>query len=278
MAAVLACGPDCVLSHDSAAALWGIRPARVDEIEVSVPDSVARSRAGIVCHRRAAFGKLDVTRRDGIPVTSPVCMLVDIAPRLERGQLEAAINEADRLDLISPHGLRSALDHLPRRPGLGVLRRTLDRRTFRLTDSALERRFLVLVRRARLPLPRDWSLRQRIQGRLLLAGAGIGRRNRRTPLPPNARRAGTGSPPRPGARCSGPDLTAIYPLPSSLRATLRPGHVGGGRAPLGPMRVAEWRFAEGLCPQWGTQSFTERGDAAEEGDDLLRAGLRFVVP
>jgi very-short-patch-repair endonuclease len=153
MAAVLACGPDCVLSHDSAAALWGIRPARVDEIEVSVPDSVARSRAGIVCHRRAAFGKLDVTRRDGIPVTSPVCMLVDIAPRLERGQLEAAINEADRLDLISPHGLRSALDHLPRRPGLGVLRRTLDRRTFRLTDSALERRFLVLVRRARLPLP-----------------------------------------------------------------------------------------------------------------------------
>ena len=152
MAAVLACGRDCVLSHHSAAALWGIRPARVDEIEVSVPQSVARSRAGIVCHRRAPFGKQDVTRRDGIP-TSPVCTLVDLAPRLERGQLEAAINEADRLDLISPQGLRSALDHLPRRPGLGVLRRTLDRRTLRLTDSALERRFLVLVRRARLPLP-----------------------------------------------------------------------------------------------------------------------------
>ena len=153
MAAVLACSPDSVLSHDSAAALWGIRPVRVDQIEVSVPDSVARVRAGIVCHRRAALGKQDVTRRDGIPVTNPVCTLVDIAVRLERGQLETAINEADKLDLISPEELRSALDHLPRRPGLGVLRRMLDRRTFRLTDSALERRFLALVRRARLPLP-----------------------------------------------------------------------------------------------------------------------------
>lgn len=153
MAAVLACGPDSVLSHDSAAALWGIRPVRVDQIEVGVPDSVARARAGIVCHRRAVLGKQDVTRRDGIPLTNPVCTLVDIAVRLERGQLETAINEADKLDLISPEELRSALDHLPRRPGLGVLRRTLDRRTFRLTDSALERRFLALVRRARLPLP-----------------------------------------------------------------------------------------------------------------------------
>src|SRR3954447_8039381 len=37
MGAVLCCGPEAVLSHVSAAALWKIRPDHGDEIEVSVP-------------------------------------------------------------------------------------------------------------------------------------------------------------------------------------------------------------------------------------------------
>jgi very-short-patch-repair endonuclease len=47
---------------------------------------------------------------------------------------------------------------MPRRPGLGRLRRTLDRHTFRLTRSELERRFLPIARRAGLPRPltRQW--------------------------------------------------------------------------------------------------------------------------
>src|SRR5688500_13343110 len=53
MAAVLSCGPDAVLSHESAAALWGIRAWHRGEIEVSVPAGVARHRPGIVVHRRA---------------------------------------------------------------------------------------------------------------------------------------------------------------------------------------------------------------------------------
>ena len=39
------------------------------------------------------------------------------------------------------------------RPGLTKLRETLDRRTFVLTDSDLERRFLALARKGRLPVP-----------------------------------------------------------------------------------------------------------------------------
>jgi hypothetical protein len=73
--------------------------------------------------------------------------------RLERGELVAAINEADKHDLTDPEQLRSALDELTRRPGARALRETLDRRTFTLTDSELERRFLPIVRAAGLPAP-----------------------------------------------------------------------------------------------------------------------------
>jgi very-short-patch-repair endonuclease len=42
---------------------------------------------------------------------------------------------------------------MPRRPGIAILREALDRRTFALTDSALERRFLPLARDAGLAQP-----------------------------------------------------------------------------------------------------------------------------
>jgi len=94
-----------------------------------------------------------ITRHCGIPVTTPIFTLVDLATRLSREQLEAAVNEADRLDLTDPEELRTALDEIPRRPGIAFLRELLDRRTFTLTDSQLERHFLPLVRRAGLPPP-----------------------------------------------------------------------------------------------------------------------------
>jgi very-short-patch-repair endonuclease len=153
MAAVLSCGPKAVLSHDSAAALWLICKETGNRIHVSVPDGFRPHRPGIVVHRRTTMTSRDVTRRDGIPVTAPVCTLIDIAARLDPGPLEAAINEADKLGLTDPERLRAALTELGRRPGVRQVRELLDRRTFTLTDSALERRFLPLVRGAGLPQP-----------------------------------------------------------------------------------------------------------------------------
>ena len=152
MAAILSCGPHAVLSHHSAAALWGIGPSRPG-IEVSVPLRTARARPGIVVHRRANLRAADIAARDGIPVTTPVCTLVDIAHGLRREELEAAVNAADRGELVDPEGLRQALDELPRRPGVVNLRAALERSTFVLTDSALERRFVPLVREAGLGRP-----------------------------------------------------------------------------------------------------------------------------
>lgn len=153
MAAALSCGPKAVLSHESAAALWEIRPAKGDVIELSVPGSVARRRPGIMVHRRPTLVTGDVMLRHAIPVTTPICTLIDIATRLEQGQLEAVINEADKRDLVDPDDLRSALGELTPRPGMRTLREMLERPTFTLTDSELERRFLPIARRASLAPP-----------------------------------------------------------------------------------------------------------------------------
>ena len=64
-----------------------------------------------------------------------------------------AINEADHRELVKVPELRAALDRSPRRRGLPVLRATLDRPTFVLTDSELERLFVPIVHRAGLGQP-----------------------------------------------------------------------------------------------------------------------------
>ena len=91
--------------------------------------------------------------RDRIPVTDIACTLVDLSARVRRPTLERAVNEADRLDLIDPEALRDALERAGPRPGVRALRALLDRQTFRLTDSELERRLLPIARRVGLGLP-----------------------------------------------------------------------------------------------------------------------------
>jgi len=151
MAAVLVCGPGALLSHLSAGALWGIvKPGA--SVHVSVPLSARHSAHGLRVRRRR-LREADITRHLGIPVTGIVLTLVDLATTLSRDALEAAISEADKLDLIDPEALRLRLEDYRGRPGVAVLRRTLDRHSFRPTDSWLERRFLPLVRRAGLPVP-----------------------------------------------------------------------------------------------------------------------------
>jgi very-short-patch-repair endonuclease len=152
MAAVLACGPEAVLSHGSAAALWGIRPA-ASGLEVSVVTGAKRDPKSVTVHRRPGLRQDEVTTCHSIPVTSPIRTMIDIAARLDREPLEAAINQADKLDLCDPERLRAALDDAKGHPGVRALRRVLDRRTFTLTDSELERRFLRIVRDLGLPLP-----------------------------------------------------------------------------------------------------------------------------
>lgn len=153
MAAILSCGEGAVLSHGSAAALWGIGDEQRGVIEISVPASVERRGPGMLVHRRTRLSTTDVTEHERIPVTSPALTLIDLASRLSMRKLEAAVNAADKHDRIDPEALRAALDQHKGRHGVAALRVLLDRLTFVLTDSELERWFLPLVRAAGLPKP-----------------------------------------------------------------------------------------------------------------------------
>src|SRR4051794_11459274 len=147
MAAVLACGPGAALSHESAAELYAVRPRAPGPIHVSVPASRRATHEGIRVHRRTG---VEVRELNGIPVTSPIDTIVDIAPRLTDARLERAINEAANRDLVTPEGLRQSL---PSRPGARKVARLLDRDAFVVTDTRLEQRFVPIALAAGLGRP-----------------------------------------------------------------------------------------------------------------------------
>jgi very-short-patch-repair endonuclease len=154
MAAVLWAGPGAVLSHASAADLWGIRRNRSREITLSLPAVRRRvRRRGVTVHRRAALGPRQVTRQRGIPVTNPTWTLIDLATTLDRERLEAAVNQADARNLLRVDSLREELDRARGQPGVRLLRDILDRDLFVLTDSDLERLFVPIARAAGLERP-----------------------------------------------------------------------------------------------------------------------------
>jgi very-short-patch-repair endonuclease/predicted transcriptional regulator of viral defense system len=153
MAAVLGGGPGAVLSHGSAAALWSFGEEVDGRIEISVPVDSSRRRPTVEVHRRPGLRQGDMTKHDGIPVTGVPRTLVDIAARLGRARLERAVNEADRLELVNPEVLLARLEEYSGQRGVARLREILGGRTFRLTDSELERRFLRLIEAAGLPMP-----------------------------------------------------------------------------------------------------------------------------
>lgn len=160
MAAALSCGPQAALSHQTAGALWRTC-SESGAIHVTIPPHADHRQAGLIAHRRMTLGADDVTRQHGIPVTTPVRTLIDIATKLPTSELEAAVNEADKLDLIDPERLRAELEDRKGQAGVPHLRSLLDRRTFVLTDSQLERWFLPIARSAGLGLP---ETRARVNG------------------------------------------------------------------------------------------------------------------
>lgn len=152
MAAVLRCGPGAVLSHRSASELWGLTGWEAP-LEVTVPPS-RNPRSGEIAIHRRDLPTDQLTRRDGIPVTRPLQTLLDLGAVLPAAELEAAVNAADRLNLMNPDKIRRALEGQRGRRGVAALRATLDARTFTLTDSELERRFPPLASKAGLEMPR----------------------------------------------------------------------------------------------------------------------------
>lgn len=142
-----------MLSHRSAAALWGIGFERERLIDISVRRRTELKRSGLRVRGRPSLDPEDVTSVDDIPVTAIVQTLLDLAAELPPGRLERAVNEADKYDLIDPETLRSRLGDHVGEPGVRALRGLLDKRTFRLSDSDLEVLFRPIAAAAGLGPP-----------------------------------------------------------------------------------------------------------------------------
>jgi hypothetical protein len=100
MAAVLACGAAALLSHRSAASLWGITPPWHGAPEVTAP--TRRRHPGIHTHRSRTLTPADATVHYGIPVTTPHRTLQDLRGVLPTHSLTRAVNEA-RLKRLVEH-------------------------------------------------------------------------------------------------------------------------------------------------------------------------------
>jgi very-short-patch-repair endonuclease len=155
MAALLATGEDAVLSHGSAAALWGIGP-EWHLIEVTVRHRAWSRLTDVKGRARPSLPEDDITIRRGIPVTTvPRTILDNAATPISDASLERLVNEADVARGIDFdfRMLRRYCDLRGGEPGVRRLRALLDPETFRLSDSELERLFRPLAIAAGLPQP-----------------------------------------------------------------------------------------------------------------------------
>lgn len=131
MAAALACGEGAAVSHRSAAELWELLKPIERPIDISIQGSAGRARrVGLRVHRRVAFGAGAITHRHGISVTKPAQTISDLRGCVSEQELRRAVRQAGMLGLLIDS------EASPDR-----------------TRSDLERDFLRLCRRYRLPTP-----------------------------------------------------------------------------------------------------------------------------
>ena len=151
LAAALSIGPDAVLSHNSAAAEWGLLRDR-GELHVTVARSV-RSRPDLVVHSVRTLDRRDWKRRGRTPLTTVPRTVLDLAEHADEPVLRRALRQAEVLGVLREHELRHQLARAPGRRGAARLAELIADGPAP-TRSELEDRLLALVRTHRLGDPR----------------------------------------------------------------------------------------------------------------------------
>jgi very-short-patch-repair endonuclease len=155
-AALLACRDGAVLSHHSAAALWGMSPAGTGDglVHITVLGTGKAQIGGAKLHRTRLLDAQDVRIHERLPVTSPARTLLDIAELITPRELERALDEALITHVVRPAQILELLARATGRAGRPRLRALLARQTGTTrTRSEAEERFLALIRSAQLPEP-----------------------------------------------------------------------------------------------------------------------------
>jgi len=157
-AAVLACGPSAVLSFLSAGWWWSICAELPGVVDVSGTINHGM-KPGIRFHEITAFAPGDLRTKRGLPVTSPIRTLIDLAAVLNARALERAVDEAILHRVVRERDLVEALEPNRGRSGIRRLRTILrDGLEHGASRSGVERTFRHLIAAAELPTP-DFNVR-----------------------------------------------------------------------------------------------------------------------
>ncbi len=152
LAAVLSSGSGALLSHRSAAWLWGMTRRFAAPVEVTAA-SPRDTRTLIRVHNAAALTPADRTRHEGIPVTAVPRTFLDFAA-VDFRFLGPALDNARRLGLLDLIELDELISRSRGFRGVARLREALEiHRPAAFTRSGLERRFRALVEEHDLPRP-----------------------------------------------------------------------------------------------------------------------------
>jgi hypothetical protein len=143
-AGLLVAGKGAALSHRSAAGVWRLTPSMPPFVEITTTIHRRSSRPGLIFHHATA---LETTGRHGLPLTTPIRTLRDLAATRPRAEVERAASEALVLELVTKQALQQQ-----RGPGAAVLARLVGA-GIGPTRSGLERAFLRAVVKSGLPEP-----------------------------------------------------------------------------------------------------------------------------
>ena len=149
-AAVLACGPGAVLSHASAAMLWGIYRHWEHPLEVTAASR--RQHRNLRVHH-SNLAEEDKTEQYGVPVTTAARTLYDIVEQLSPKQRSRAIPDLRHAGWLVIDDLIALLDRHPRTRPTRLLRPHVTHPHRNPTRSPLEDKYLALTDRYHLPEP-----------------------------------------------------------------------------------------------------------------------------
>ncbi|MGN6557025.1 MAG: DUF559 domain-containing protein [Solirubrobacterales bacterium] len=149
------------MSHQTAAALWGIRGYSGEAIHVIVPHKSTSTKR---IRRHFSYVPPDEREvKEGIPATSVHRTIFDLAVTEDIDAVVSMLREAEYLNLWDRLSLWDLLERYPARRGSRKVRFALQRLKEEPPGrkrSKLEDRFAPFLRRHRLPLPcfNDWIL------------------------------------------------------------------------------------------------------------------------
>jgi very-short-patch-repair endonuclease len=154
LGALFACGKGSLISHRSAAFVWGMHKAPPEKVEVSVVRRSCWRRDGVVVHRIKAIDRRDLRRHEDLWVSSPARAVLEVAAVGTRDELIEVIDQGLALRRFTPGDLKGVLNRHRGRRGAARLSDLMgDETAMAISRSKAEKALLRLIRDARLPRP-----------------------------------------------------------------------------------------------------------------------------